>query len=308
MTTTIPSFPTFRRLERGDRPRIEALNGRFPPISDFGFVSLWAWDTKESCLISMLGNNLIFRLKNYTSDEHFLTVLGQDAVAEAAETLLSWARREGLVPELRLVPEAVIEADARLAARFAVTADPDNFDYVYRVHDWAHFSTSGFREHRRLVAKCREHADLDFRSFDPKAPLGQKAIFDLFNRWVEQKPASVRGDTEQERTALHRLIELTGDNTLAASGFFDGERLVGFSLWEGLPGSDFATIHFQKTDRDYRGLSSWQPHAMGQLLLESGYRHINGEQDLGIRGLRMHKRSFQPCQFLRKYVIAERGS
>jgi hypothetical protein len=306
--TTIPPFPTFRRLERGDRARIEAFSGRFPPFSDFGFYSLWAWDTDESCLISMLGNNLVLRLKDYTSDAHFLTFVGQDAVAEAAKALLARARQENLVPRLQLIPETVIEADPRLATHFAVTADPDNFDYVYSVHDWAHFPTARFRSHRKLVAKCRQHEYLDFRSFDPHDPHHKQAIFDLFNRWVEQKEASERGDTEQERTALHRAIQLSGDNTLAASGFFDGERLVGLSLWESLPGSEFVTIHFQKTDRDYRGLSSWQPHAMGRLLLESGYRLINGEQDLGIRGLRMHKQLLRPCQYLRKYVIAERGS
>src|SRR3954453_22763269 len=306
--TTIPSFPTFRRLKRGDRSQIEEVCSRMSPFSDFGFVSLWAWDTDESCLISMLGNNLVFRLKDYTRDERFLTFLGQDAVAEAAEALLAMARRDDLIPELRLIPEAVIEADPPLSTRFSVMAVPDNFDYVFSVHDWAQFPTPRFRVHRKQVAKCRKHAHLDFRSFDPKGPPGEKAILDLFNRWVEQKEASVRGDTEQERTALHRIIELTGDNTLAASVFFDGERLVGFSLWERLPGSDFVTIHFQKTDRDCPGLSSWQPHAMGRLLLESGYRLINGEQDLGIRGLRMHKQLLRPCQFLRKYAIAERDS
>jgi len=231
--TTIPSFPTFRRLKRGDRSQIEEFCGRFSPFSDFGFVSLWAWDTDESCLISMLGNNLVFRLKDYTRDERFLTFLGQDAVAEAAEALLAMARRDDLIPELRLIPETVIEADPRLSTRFSVMADPDNFDYVFSVHDWAQFPTPRFRVHRKQVSKCRKHAHLDFRSFDPKGPPGEKAILDLFNRWVEQKEASVRGDTEQERTALHRIIELTGDNTLAASGFFDGERLVGFSFGRG---------------------------------------------------------------------------
>jgi hypothetical protein len=256
----------------------------------------------------MLGDNLVLRLKDYEADQHFLTFLGQDRVTETVRTLLAYARGAGLPAELRLVPETVIESDPHLSTCFSVTADPDNFDYVYDAGDWAHFATAGFREHRRLVARCREQTDLEFRRFDPYDPHAQAAIFDLFRRWVEQKPVAARGDPEQERTALCRLTALAGDNTLAAGGFFDGVRLVGFSLWEGLLGRDFAVIHFQKTDRDYRGLSSWQPHAMGRLLLESGYRFINGEQDLGIRGLRIHKRSFQPCQFLRKYVIAERGS
>ena len=35
---------------------------------------------------------------------------------------------------------------------------------------------------------------------------------------------------------------------------------------------------------------------------------MNIEQDLGIPGLRTHKTSIRPCDFLRKYTITERLS
>jgi hypothetical protein len=303
----IPRFPTFRRLEIADRAAIETKTRRFPPYSDFGFTSLWAWDTDETCAISMLGGNLVVRLQDYRTEECVFSFLGQDAVGATVGALLAHARREGLPVQLRLVPEAVIAADEGVRRRYAVALDRDNFDYVYAVEAWAHFLHPGFREHRRKLARCRECAALDCRLLDAGDSAVQGAMLALFDRWAAQKPALAGEDRQRERTALERVFVLAGGDRLEAGGFYDGERLVGFSIWEGLPGGEWAVIHFQKADRAYRGLSSWQAQELGRLLLTRGYRLINFEQDLGIPGLGEFKRSLQPCRFLRKYVVAERA-
>ena len=43
----IPDFPTFRPLAVSDRSLVESATSPFPPYSDFGFTSLWAWNTDE---------------------------------------------------------------------------------------------------------------------------------------------------------------------------------------------------------------------------------------------------------------------
>ena len=304
--TPIPAFPVFRRLEIGDRAVIEAITRQFPPYSDFSFTSLYAWDIDQSCMISMLGDNVVVRFKDFVSDAHFYSFIGQDAVVETTAALLEHAWQEGLPAELRFIPETVIAADDRLARCFSVTADRDNFDYVHAVDDWARFSGSGFREHRRLRLRCQERATLDVRALTLGDPESQDAILNLFHLWAEQKPAFPDESYQPELTALQRSLHLSAGNRLAACGVYDGECLVGVSIWEGL-WDGYAVIHFQKADRNYRGLASLQAHEMGRLLKARGYRLINGEQDLGIRGLRCHKWSLQPCHFLRKYVIAKRN-
>ena len=301
----IPQFPTMRRLELGDRTAIEAIVGRFAPYSDFTFTSLWAWDTDESCAIAMLGENLVVRFKDYESEDHFYSFIGQDAVVDAAETLLAHAREEGLPAQLKLVPEVVIQADDRLEERFAVAPDRDNFDYLYDTAEWATFPSPRFRKHRKRLDRCREHAALEVRAVDPGDPCCQAAIVDLFHRWAAQRPTSGNGDHRHELAALQRVFALNGSNPLSGCGFFDGERLVGFSLWEGLPDGAYAVSHFQKSDRAYPELSSWQAHEVGRFLEGRGFRLLNGEQDLGIPGLRDYKQSLQPDRLLRKYVIAE---
>lgn len=40
----IPKFPEFKKLELSNKEEIENFTSKFPPYSDFNFVSMWCWD------------------------------------------------------------------------------------------------------------------------------------------------------------------------------------------------------------------------------------------------------------------------
>ena len=61
----IPQFPEFKSLELSDKKDIESFTKRFPPYSDFNFVSMWSWDIKEEIRISQLNGNLVVRFTDY---------------------------------------------------------------------------------------------------------------------------------------------------------------------------------------------------------------------------------------------------
>jgi hypothetical protein len=301
----LPTFPRTRRLAITDRAAIEALTRCFLPYSDFLFTSLWAWDTEEACAIARLNGNLVVRFTDYAGGAPFYSLVGEGAVVESALTLLARARREGLAARLQLIPEVVIAADERLSSRLSVTPDRDQFDYVYALADWAGLTGEGFARHRRQVARCRRHGGLAFRSLDLRDRAVQRAVVGLFDRWAALKPNQDGVALEQERTALTRTFALADGGRLAAGGLVAGERLVAFSIWEGLPGSPYAVAHFRKTDRSLEGLAATLRHEESRLLLARGYRLMNVEQDLGIGGLRAYKESLRPVRFLRKFVVTE---
>ena len=301
--SAIPTFPTFRPLQIHDRGAIEAMVSPFPPYSDFGFTSLWCWDRGGSCAVSRRKDTLIVQLIDYVSDVSFLTFLGQDDVWGTVHDLQEFALDMGLDGTLRLIPEAVFAADERLRHWEAVQPDSDNDDYLFAAQDWAHFAGAGFREHRRLVARCRERDALHVRTLDLADRNDQHAILDLFDRWAEHKWETSGERHGHERAALQRLFLVTPGSPVTALGFLDSEYLAGVMIWEELLDGDHVVCHFQKADRRFPGLSSWQAHETGKEVLALGCSRINFEQDLGIPGLRRAKQSLQPRQFLRKYTI-----
>lgn len=305
--TPIPAFPTFRRLSYWDRAAIERLTAQFPPYSDFGFTSLWVWDTDETCAISRHGGNLIVRFKDFTSNDHFYSFIGQDRIPETVELLLSRARDEGLAAQLRLVPEITVRAEPRLVEQFIITEDRDNFDYVYSLADWASFPSPRFQRHQKRLELCCQQTTLANRELDVSERDVQDAMRQLFHTWVYRQGGSGCEDARHERAALERLFALPDKARIAAFGAYDGDQLAGFAIWEGLPDGRCSVSHFQKADRSYGELSSWLAHSLGKRLSQSGYQQLNAEQDLGIPGLRNYKRSLQPCHYLRKYTIKPCG-
>lgn len=302
----ITIYPTFRPLDIGDRGAIEALTRGYPPYSDFGFTSLWCWAREGSCAISQRRNTLVVQMTDYVTDAPFLTFLGHDDSLGAVRDLQAFARVHGFPDALRLVPESAIQADGRLPRLYDVASDPDNDDYLYAARDWADFAGAGFREHRRLLARCRERFPLVVHDLDLTDVECQQAMIALFDRWAAHKADLTATQSCHERQALQRTFALAHHPQLAAVGFHDGSNLVGFTIWEALTGSDYGVCHFQKSDRRYPGLSSWQAHEIGQRMVERGCTWINFEQDLGIPGLRSAKRSLQPRRLLRKFRIDPR--
>ena len=136
----IPTFPQFKKLELADREMIERFTAKFPPYSDFNFVSMWSWDTKGEMSVSILNNNLVIKFTDYLNGEPFFSFLGDTQVAETIKVLLDFSQQMYSVNELRLVPEAVIE---QCKGVYAVSPDRDSFDYVYEVshlanmHNWS---------------------------------------------------------------------------------------------------------------------------------------------------------------------------
>src|SRR6185436_18008967 len=93
---TLPEFPNFKSLELSDKGAIEAITKKFPPYSDFNFVSMWAWDIKGEVRVSQLYGNLIVRFTDYLTGEPFYSFLGDSKVNETVRALLELSKRDGL--------------------------------------------------------------------------------------------------------------------------------------------------------------------------------------------------------------------
>lgn len=84
----IPEFPEFKKLELSDKKDIEQFTSKFPPYSDFNFVSMWSWDIKGEMRVSQLNDNLVVRFTDYLTGEPFYSFLGNNKVNDTAEKLL----------------------------------------------------------------------------------------------------------------------------------------------------------------------------------------------------------------------------
>ncbi|MFN4181273.1 MAG: DUF2156 domain-containing protein [Candidatus Paceibacteria bacterium] len=293
----IPEFPKFKKLELSDRKTIERFTAKFPPYSDFNFVSMWSWDTKGEMSASILNNNLVIKFTDYLNGEPFFSFLGDNQIAETTQTLLDFSRDLHAVDELRLVPEAVV---ADCVHSFQVVPDEDAFDYVYEVEHLANMDkwskhTSGKKVRRFL----KEGLPYEVRVSNIKeAPFSD--CLKLFKKWAEVR--SMDPDELSEFTAAERIFNSDIDSLRVVTLYIEG-KLVGFTVFEVIS-DEYAVSHFAKADKDAHDSASdvlnWEE---AKILKNKGVKYFNWEQDLGIPGLRQSKEKYGPAMRLKKFIV-----
>jgi hypothetical protein len=53
----LPEFPKFKSIEISDKEDVEKITKKYPPYSDFNFVSMWSWDIKGDMRVSTFAIN-----------------------------------------------------------------------------------------------------------------------------------------------------------------------------------------------------------------------------------------------------------
>lgn len=303
----IPSFPNFKQLDIHDRHEVEEYVARFPPYSDFNFVSLLTYDVSNSVKVSFLNGNLAVSMNDYLTQERFYTFIGTGNVRETAVSLLELSGSASDLPRLRLVPEDAIGAmNGSGTVHFRIAPDPASFDYIHSVADLIELGSSDLASKRQSI-----------RSFQRSYPRCATTILDLGDqeciegmRGVMQAWRKARTRTEEEVavefSAIDRCLALGTVLGLVAVGAWLDEQLVGFTVNELLP-DGFYMGHFGKALPSCRGLSDFLEHDTAKIMQSLGCDRMNNQQDLGLPGLRKAKRSWRPVSFLEKFTVELRS-
>ena len=166
----IPEFPNFKKLELSDKEAVEKFTQKYPPYSDFNFVSIWSWNVDGEMKISQLNGNLVVRFIDYITNEPFYSFLGDNTTNETAETLLELSRREGITLQLKLMPEDSIKG--LNDQKFKIVESRDNFDYVYSLSSLYECNGKAYEKQRLLVNRfCKKYSGIEVRLL----PLGMGA-------------------------------------------------------------------------------------------------------------------------------------
>jgi len=300
----IPTFPISKRLELSDRPEVGALLRLHPPYSDFNFASLWCYDTRGLCRLSILHGNLVVQISDYITGEPALSFLGVERVADTATALLDYAAKHGLCPALRLVPEMAVAPLMAMRDGFVAEPDEDGFDYILSVEQLIALDQPALLPKRRKIEKLRcEHPGLEIRRLNIVEPQTANKIFRLCERWRVGKGRS-DCEFETERMAIERCVSAAAHFGFVAVGaLLDGE-LAGFTINEPIH-DGYYMAHFGKCDPRWRGLSDLLESETARQMRDLGCSRMNHQQDLGLPGLRRYKRSWAPDAFLKKFSIGQ---
>lgn len=299
----IPTFPHFKRLTVADRAEIEQFTQRFPPYSQLTFPSLLAYDIADDTEICWLHGNLVVRLLDFTTRQHFYSFLGTTQVRTTIEQLLARAEQEGIIDELLLVPEATLLPDwDELEQHFTITADRACFDYILAADLLCQLASNPSHPKAKDLRKFqRTFPTAVATEIDLRQPSVQAAVQQLFSTWADKRQKAV-DEIAVEATALTRLLRFADQLTLVTVGVYLDGQLMAFTINE-IVHDGYYIGHFGKADPAYRGLGLYAECETAKVMRQAGCLYLNYEEDLGHPGLRTYKAALQPIGFLKKYTV-----
>ncbi len=298
----IPEFPQFKKLELKDREAVEGFTSKFPPYSDFNFVSMWSWDIKGEMEISQLNNNLVVRFTDYLTGKPFFSFLGDNKVKDTTTKLVNFSKSNFKENLLKLIPVDLINQISN--EDFHIAPDEDSYDYIYLIehlasmHKWPQHASG--KNVRSFIKNCTNYTvkHTPIKEADKSIYLG------MFKKWAENKSIDDYSNLN-EYFALERIFETRFDNLNIVSLHID-EVLVGFTVYEILS-SEYVISHFAKADTKYhRSVSDVLNWEEAKILHSKGVKYFNWEQDLGIPGLRKSKEKYKPAFHLKKVVLTHK--
>jgi hypothetical protein len=309
----LPEFPKFKPIELSDKQDVEKITHKYPPYSDFNFVSMWSWDIKGEMRLSSLNGNLVVRFTDYLTGEPFYSFLGNNKSTDTVEKLLELSKKEGLKLQLKLIPgDSIKGLDL---SKLRAQEDRDHFDYVFSHKNISLYEGSDYQRHRNRVRRFINNRKYEMITLNLADKINQKMLLDLIEYWVNKQKNGISkkhdedyfkidDDLENEFIAFKKLLSAPVDflNSLICFSLFVDGILSGFIVNEKIS-QDYSLAHFGKANTKYDGIYHFLMQQNSRIFLDLGINYLNHEQDLGLENLRYSKTNYKPTHFLKKYVI-----
>lgn len=297
----LPIFPRFKKLHISDKQEIKSFINVFPPYSDFNFVSLWVWSTKENIEISNLNENLVVKFQDYITNGYFYSFIGNSEVTRTIKTLLSFSKENKLKEELKLLPESNFNNETfRLVQKgFCLVEDKDNYDYILDVKKIAGMEGNKLHQKRKMLNHFLNKYPYEVDTH-MLTQIDEEKVMNFFLLWEKLRKKS-RSDTENEFNAMKRLFINPEILDIMIMYLKNENDIVGYTIFE-IVNKDYAVSDFQKADLRFEGANEMLTNQVGKYLYDKKCMYLNIEQDLGIPGLKRSKLDYDPT-FLKKYII-----
>ena len=183
--------------------------------------------------------------------------------------------------------------------QFTAVSDDGESDYIYLTQNLASFKGSQYTRHRN-------HLNQFFASYEPQAsPIAANNLSDtmsILNQWqADSRLALGKTDSEQCSEALEKFSELALWGTI----YYIENNPAGFIIGEALNADTFC-LHFAKASKNYHGIYEFMFNDTAKRL-QSQYKYLNLEEDMGNKNLRRTKGSYGPEKLLKKYRISRKA-
>lgn len=289
-------FPEFNQFALKDREIIQTYVDTFKPFScEYNFSNLYAWQDAYNLSWTLYKERLL--IYDAVSQCAFMP-LGKDFSPEELVILSLELKNMGLTPEFCLVTQDYLKKFPEIENYCIIKEEPDYAEYIYDVDKLCALTGIKLHKKRNLISQFKRSYP-DFEVHRLKDGYKYKALglaLGLMNK------GKTRSHTlDKEFCAIETSFDHFDQLGLEGLVITVENKVIAFCVFSELTHSTY-DIQFEKSDMDFKGAAQVINHETAKFL-QGKCQYLNREQDLGIKGLRQAKLSYEPEKLIKTYRL-----
>ena len=298
----LPQFPHFKEIDLSIKDTVKGFLSEYPlEASEYTYTNMFAFKSTYDFKVSLLRDNLII-LRDAGPVSIFCPV-GNYAIPDTLEEIFNYLKNHSSEPYMERVPESFVKTYLNDNDKYLVEEERDHFDYVYDIRELIELKGRKYHDKKNKVNKFRDSFKYEYRALT--SDLIEECL-EFEDYWCEVKDCEKYYGLNRERCAVLAMLKNFKTFDLKGGVIRMEGKIAALTLGERFLHDTFV-IHTEKANPDIAGL--YQIINQEFLMHEAGgCRLVNREQDLGIKGLRSAKMSYNPAGFIKKYKVREKTS
>ncbi|NMD12881.1 MAG: DUF2156 domain-containing protein [Candidatus Cloacimonetes bacterium] len=276
-------------------PLLREFLSRYPRQScDYNICNLLSWGKIYNNQYTLWEGHLVLVNPQYS---YLLYPVGPGLGADKTRELFDLYREDAPEAKLLIIPENWQESCPGLDRHFEISDDRDWYDYVYATEKMVNLRGKKLTKKKNLISQFRR-AYPNYHVL-PISKEKHEVIERFTEKWRRER--HVEGSyLDTEMKAIQNTLEMWDELPVEGIIVCLDQRIAAYSIFSPQT-QDMVTVHFEKFDPDKKGsaqLIYWETARY----LQSRYKWINREQDIGLEGLRQAKTSYAP-DFMVKFLV-----
>lgn len=297
----------FKKLDIEDRDIFQKFLGQYEfGTYEYSFLTLYFWRKMLNVEYALIDDALIVKKYEEQKGSYFMQPIGykEESLMKIIEKLrqikASDASFKNLFRDIEL--PFLYKLMDLYKDDVCFCEDINNFDYIYNASDL--ITLKGKKFHRKRNHYNQFVGNYSYEIKDISEPGVINDCIDFAQYWYENRQEDDI-QLEYELEGIKEVLPKYQFFGIQCMAVYVGGKIVGFTVGEKI-NKDMAIIHVEKGDFNCNGVYAFINKTFAEKYL-SDVKYINRQEDLGHKGLRKAKMSYNPVKLERKFIVDIKG-
>ncbi len=292
----IPIYPDFKMFSLKDRNLIQGFLDQYKPVScEYNFFNLFCWQKEYDFCFCLYKDRLLILDKK---DNYFLMPLGEPLAPKKLAELSQNMKNLGKACDIAIVPYEYLIENPQIKKYYQAAPQKDSDEYIYSVKKLANLKGKKLQKKKNLISQFKRNNPA-FCVERIQGPLINKSLT-LAQSILNTGKGRIKS-LQEEHAALKQALGIIDSSLMDGLAITVEGKVVAFSIFSRLTPSTY-DVHFEKSDLSFKGAAQIINHETAKFLKDK-CQYVNREQDLGIKGLRQAKLSWDPYIMFTPFIL-----